>query len=61
MFYVYDKYSVRLLAEFGDQHFGVFYQYNNEAQLVRKSIETERGMRTLGESQYNVPREKRAE
>ena len=60
MCYVYDKYSLRLLAEFGDQHFGVFYQYNNEAQLVRKTIETEGGMRTLGESQYNVPRELRS-
>ena len=61
MCYVYDKYTLRLLAEFGDQHFGVFYQYNNEAQLVRKSIETERGRRTLGESQYNIPRESRAD
>lgn len=59
MCYVYDKYSLRPMAEFGDQHFGVFYQYNNEAQLVRKSIETERGMRTLQENQYNVPRIKR--
>lgn len=59
MCYVYDKFSLKPVAEFGDQHFGVFYQYNNEAQLVRKSIETERGMRTLQENQYNVPRELR--
>jgi len=30
----------KVAAQFDDQHFGVFYEYNNKGQLVRKSIET---------------------
>jgi hypothetical protein len=45
----------KLAAQFDDQHFGVFYEYNNMGQLVRKSIETERGKKTLQEQQYNTP------
>ena len=45
----------KLAAQFDDQHFGVFYEYNNRGQLTRKSIETERGKKTLQEQQYNVP------
>jgi hypothetical protein len=45
----------KLAAQFDDQHFGVFYEYNNRGQLVRKSIETERGKKTLREQQYNLP------
>ena len=57
--YVYDPDNYRLLTEFGDQHFGVYYQYDLEGKLVRQSIETERGIKTLKETQYNVPRELR--
>ncbi len=53
--YVYDPENLRLLASFDDQHFGMYYQYNKEGQLVRKIIETERGMKTVTETQYNVP------
>lgn len=45
----------KLAAQFDDQHFGVFYEYNNKGQLVRKSIETERGKKMLQEQQYNTP------
>jgi len=45
----------KLAAQFDDQHFGVFYEYNNNGQLVRKSIETERGKKVLQEQQYNTP------
>jgi hypothetical protein len=45
----------KLAAQFDDQHFGVFYEYNGKGQLVRKSIETERGKKTLQEQQYNTP------
>lgn len=57
--YVYDVNSLRLMAEFDDQHFGVFYQYNDEGQLVSRSIETERGVKTVTETQYNLPKELR--
>jgi len=52
---VYDK-DLKVLAQFDDQHFGVFYEYNQERMLVRKSIETERGRKTLTEQQQNVPK-----
>lgn len=58
--YVYDPDNYRLLTEFGDQHFGVYYQYDLEGKLVRQLIETERGMKTLKETQYNVPRQNRS-
>jgi hypothetical protein len=55
--YVYDPKTFRLLATFDDQHFGLYYQYNDEGKLVRKLIETEHGIRTLQETQYNTPSE----
>jgi len=55
--YVYDANNYRLLATFDDQHFGMYYQYNDEGKLVRKMIETERGLRTVQETQYNTPQE----
>jgi hypothetical protein len=54
--YVYDAPSKRLVAQFDDQHFGMYYQYNDEGKLVRKMKETERGMMTLHETQYNLPK-----
>ncbi|MBT1706371.1 leucine-rich repeat domain-containing protein [Chryseosolibacter indicus] len=52
--YVYDATNLRLLTVFDDQHFGLFYQYNAEGKLIRKIIETERGIKTVQETQYNV-------
>jgi hypothetical protein len=52
--YVYDLGTLKLLTQFDDQHFGMFYQYNAEGQLVRKMVETEKGMKTLQETQYNI-------
>ncbi len=57
--YVYDVKSLRLLTLFDDQHFGLYYQYNGEGQLVRKLIETEKGLKIITETQYNLPRENR--
>ncbi|MBL8001162.1 MAG: hypothetical protein JNL05_04290 [Flavobacteriales bacterium] len=56
--YVYDPATYRLLTSFDDQHFGLYYQYNDEGKLVRKLVETERGLRTVQETQYNTPLEK---
>ncbi|MEO6049384.1 MAG: hypothetical protein ABIQ57_17995, partial [Candidatus Kapaibacterium sp.] len=55
-----DNATFRLLATFDDQHFGVYYQYNDEGQLVRKLRETERGRRTVQETQYHTPRVSRS-
>lgn len=57
--YVYDPVTLRLLTSFDDQHFGLYYQYNAEGQLVRKLIETERGIKTVQEAQYHTPTVKR--
>jgi hypothetical protein len=53
--YVYDTQTLRLVTQFDDQHFGLYYQYNDEGKLVRKLIETERGLKTVQETQYNLP------
>lgn len=53
--YVYDYKTLRVMASFDDQHFGLYYQYNDEGQLVRKQVETERGVKTIQETQYNTP------
>jgi hypothetical protein len=53
--YVYDPVTLRLLTVFDDQHFGLYFQYNSEGKLMRKVMETERGKKTIQESQYNMP------
>lgn len=53
--YVYDTSTLRLTAIFDDQHFGLYYQYNAEGKLVRKLAETEKGIKTIVETQYNIP------
>lgn len=57
--YVYNADNLRQAAQFDDQHFGVFFQYNDEGKLIRKLRETERGIRTVQETQYNTPLAKR--
>ena len=56
---VYDNRDYKVLAQFDNQHFGMFFQYNKEGQLVRKIVETERGMKTIQETQYNIVKENR--
>jgi len=53
--YVYDS-GLRLAAQFDDRHFAVVYQYTSEGKLSYKSRETERGLVTIEERQYNTPR-----
>lgn len=59
--YVYDVATYKLLAQFDDQHFGKYYQYNKEGQLVRQIVETEKGKVTLKENLYNAPKRNRDE
>lgn len=54
--FVYDNLSNKLLAQFDDQHFASFYRYNDEGVLTHKQVETESGVKTLQESQYNIPK-----
>lgn len=52
---VYDLNNFRLLASFGDSHFATLYQYNDEGQLLRKRVETERGIKTVEETHKHRP------
>lgn len=54
--FVYDPATYRLLTSFDDQHFGLFYQYNAQGQLVRQMVETEQGLKTVKETQYHTPK-----
>jgi hypothetical protein len=54
--YVYDLQTFKLLTQFDDQHFGLYYEYNSEGKLIRKQVETERGLKTITETQYNTPK-----
>ena len=58
--YVYDPDNHRYIAQFDDQHFGIYYQYNSEGKLIRIRRETERGMKIVEETQYNTPLVERA-
>jgi hypothetical protein len=53
--YVYDVNTLKVSAILDDQHFAMFYQYNGEGKLVRKQVETVRGIKTIQETQYNIP------
>ena len=53
--YVYDTRTLRLLTTFDDQHFGTYYQYSSEGRLLRHSIETVKGRRTIREAQTHLP------
>ncbi|MCB2411147.1 immunoglobulin domain-containing protein [Hymenobacter lucidus] len=53
--YVYEPNTFRLLASFDDQHFALLYQYNPEGKLIRKQVETERGVKTVQETHYHTP------
>jgi hypothetical protein len=55
MSYVYDPVTLRVVTVFDDQHFGLYYQYNSEGKLIRKMMETEKGKKTIQETQYNIP------
>jgi hypothetical protein len=53
--YVYYPDDLRQATVFDDQHFGIYFQYNGEGKLIRKLYETERGLKTVQETQYHTP------
>ncbi len=57
--YVYDPNTFRVVASLDDQNFALIYQYNDEGKLVRKQKETIEGVKTIVETQYNIPTESR--
>ncbi len=59
--YVYDVNTLKLLCTFDDQHFGLYNQFNGEGQLVRKIMETERGSKTVRETQDHIPEQRKTQ
>lgn len=53
--YVYDAATLKLIAQFDDQHFAALYKYDAQGQLKRKDRETERGIFPLQEMHQNTP------
>lgn len=53
--YVYDAATLRLVAQFDDQHFAAIYKYDDQGRLKRKERETERGIVPLQEAHNNTP------
>lgn len=53
--HVYDSVTLRPLAMFDDDHFGIYPQYNAEGRVVRSIVETGRGFRTVAESHAHMP------
>jgi len=47
--YVYDPYSMRLMAQLDENNYASFYEYNDEGILIRTKRETERGIVTIQE------------
>ncbi|NJL77315.1 MAG: hypothetical protein HC892_22115 [Saprospiraceae bacterium] len=48
--FVYDPYSLRLLAELDENNYATMYEYDDEGILVRVKRETEKGIITVQES-----------
>lgn len=53
--YVYDAATLRLVAQFDDQHYAALYKYDDEGRLRRKERETTRGIFPLQEQHTNTP------
>lgn len=48
--YVYDPFSMRLMATLDENNYASFYEYNDEGILIRVKRETEKGVMTVQES-----------
>ncbi|MBX7204099.1 MAG: hypothetical protein K1X81_01620 [Bacteroidia bacterium] len=52
--YVFDPFTNRLMAEMDENNYATFYEYDEEGNLIRVKKETERGIKTIKESQKNI-------
>ncbi len=57
--YIYDPATFKIVTILDDINLGLYYQYDQEGKLVRKLKETERGIKTTQETQYNIPKQDR--
>lgn len=54
--YVYDYRNNRLMSTLDDNNFAVYFEYDEEGVLVRKKVETERGILTIDENRKSSKR-----
>ena len=54
--YVYDYTTFRIMATLDANNFATFMEYDSEGKLIRKKVETERGIFTIDEQRGNVIR-----
>lgn len=52
--FVYDRKSMRLMAELDENNFATFYEYDDEGILLRVKRETERGIMTIQEGRSKL-------
>jgi hypothetical protein len=48
--FVYDPWSMRLMAEMDENNYAMFYEYDDEGRLIRVKKETEKGVMTVKEA-----------
>ncbi len=52
--FVYDKKLGKMRATLNDNNYATFYDYDDEGKLIRQRQETERGVMTIEEVEYNT-------
>jgi hypothetical protein len=55
--YVYDRRTLRLVAELDENNYATFYEYDSEGVLIRVKKETERGIMTVKETRSTLKRQ----
>lgn len=54
--YVYDQSNYRLMSVLDDNNFASFFEYDESGALIRKKVETERGVMTVSETRNHMNR-----
>ncbi len=54
--YVYDLYNFKIMATLDDNNFATYFEYDEEGDLVRHKVETEKGIMTVDENRKNTRR-----
>jgi hypothetical protein len=52
--FVYDQLTNRLMATLDENNYATFYEYDEEGNLIRTKVETERGIYTIQENRSNT-------
>lgn len=52
--FVYHPYTFRLMAQLDENNFATFFEYDEQGNLVRTNVETEKGILTVSEQRASV-------